>query len=314
MPITSLKMICGLLLLTTIPLHSDAQILDRVLRRSKQKIERAAEDLLVEKASEAIARKVYKSMSDAFDQMLLDAMKQDSSYSGSDGDSIAVQYGELARTWMERMNESVDLPDQYEFDRRVVVETTDGNDVQEIVMLLSEDEALFGMEQEEKGETRTIIMDLEKDVTVMYVVDKKGDRTAQAIPNIFSLSADMAGHVQDSLEQWTIRKTGKSKEILGYQSHEYEGESQDFETTFYLTEDLDIDWRSSFMGFMEKFMSVQYQEQMDDIKGFLLESHTLHKKKKKDRSSWVTKNIGIEQIIIDNNDYEFGGLQASGAK
>ncbi len=68
---------CTLVLVTT---HCDAQLFDRVLRKTKQKVGKKVEDMVVEKASDYIAQRVYKSMSDGFDRMLADAYKQDSSY------------------------------------------------------------------------------------------------------------------------------------------------------------------------------------------------------------------------------------------
>ena len=84
-------LITSFLFLAISPATFGQGLLNRVIKQSKRKIEQKASDLLVEKASEAIANKIYNSMSDAFDQMMADAIKEDSSYQANHGDSVAIK-------------------------------------------------------------------------------------------------------------------------------------------------------------------------------------------------------------------------------
>ncbi len=289
-------------------------LLNRVLKRSKDKIEQGVEDMLVEKASDAISRKIYRSMSDAFDKMIYDAAKQDSAYQANYGDSVAIKYGQLADNWMARMNEAVDLPESYAFDRTLLIETTSGNDVNEMTMYLSTESPLLAIEQEEGSEMRLIVIDTEKDVTVLYMTDKKGKKTAQAIPNMMRFAGAMAASYEsDSVDQmdYSFEATGKTRNVAGYTCQEYKGESEDYESTFYITGELDVDWKEVFGGMIERFAGTSYDDKALKMNGFMLESHSQHKKKKKDTSSWITKEVKKDGPTIINADYEFGGMSTS---
>ena len=311
----SIKIYLLTLLAFTLIIPAQGQgLLNRVLKRSKDKIERGVEDMLVEKASDAISRKIYRSMSDAFDKMIYDAAKQDSAYQANYGDSVAIKYGQLADNWMARMNEAVDLPDSYSFNRSLLIETTSGKDVNEMTMYLSTESPLLGIEQQEGSELRLIVIDTEKDVTVLYMTDKKGKKTAQAIPNMMGFAGALASSYQaDTIDQmdYSIEATGKTKKVAGYTCDEYLGESEDYESTIYITEGLDVDWKEVFGGMIERFAGSTYDNKAMQMNGFMLESHSQHKKKKKDTSSWITKEVKKEGPTIINADYEFGGMSTS---
>ena len=295
---------------------SDAQgLLNRVLKRSKDKIERGVEDMLVEKASEAISRKIYRSMSDAFDKMIYDAAKQDSAYQANYSDSVAIKYGTLADNWMARMNEAVDLPEAYSFDRTLLIETTSGNDESEMTMYVSTTSPLLAIEQMEGSDVRIIVIDTEKDVTVLYMTDKKGKKTAQAIPNMMGLAGAMVQtqNAQGDTEDYTFRATGNSKMVAGYSCEEYEGENDEYLSTFYLTDELDVDWKDVFGGMIQRFAGSSYDDAAFGAKGFMLESHGQHKNKKKEKNSWVTKEVRMTGITITNADYEFGSMTTASA-
>ncbi len=310
-PVSFKTLLIVLLLLPSLTPMQGQKLLNRVLSRSKDKIERKVEDMIVEKVSEAVAQKVYRSMSDAFDQMLLDAMKEDSLYRANYGDSVHIKYGQLSKDWMERLNQAAEVPEAYSFDRKIHVETTDGKEKDEMIMYLSDAQAVFAIEQTERDEKRTILIDGEKDVTVMYSEDKKGKKTAQAIPNLLGMGASIASSVpvSDTIETWNFEKTGKSKKIAGYKGEEYKGSNDEYETLFYITTELGMDWRKSFATLVGKFTTVDYEQHEDLMSGFMLESHTVNLKKPKDKSSWVTKKIEDKPFEIVNADYEFGGIQ-----
>ncbi|NND06674.1 MAG: hypothetical protein HKN87_09870 [Saprospiraceae bacterium] len=299
-----------LLASTTTPLLSQG-ILNRVLNRSKQKIEQGVEDMLVEKASEAISRKIYKSMSDAFDKMILDAQEQDSAYQVNYSDSLAIKYRDIASGWMERMNETADLPESYKFDVKVYSEITSGRkkkDKQEQIMYFSSTEPLFAIEQLDGKDIRIIVMDSEKDVTVLYMIDKDGTKTAQAIPNMISLAAGVASVHRDSLDRsaFTVSVTGNTKKIAGYNATEYEVVSQDFTATHYITKEMKVTWRNTFGAMMEKFSPGSFE--MDTIDGFLLESHNVHNSDHDLDNTFLVTKVEDKEFELVQADFEFGSL------
>lgn len=307
-PVIVLCVICG-----SAPLFGQG-ILNRVLKRSKQKIERSVEDMLVEKASEAISRKIYKSMSDAFDKMILDAQEQDSTYQANYGDSIAIKYGTMANSWMERMNQAADLPPSYSFDTKVYSEITTGKqkkDEQESIMYFSSTQPLFAIEQLDGKDTRIIVIDSEKDVTVLYMIDKDGKKTAQAIPNMIGLTASLVQmHNEDSLknDNYTVEATGKTKMIAGYSAEEYEASSEDYTGTYYITKEMKVTWRNTFGAMIEKFAPGSFDQSIDAMDGFLLESNSVHQSDRDLDSSFLVTKVEEKAFEIIQTDYEFGSL------
>ncbi|MCB0689510.1 MAG: hypothetical protein KDC53_23385 [Saprospiraceae bacterium] len=286
-------------------------ILNRVLRKTMQKAENKVEDMLVEKASDAIAQRIYKSMSDAFDEMLIDAAKQDSTYQADYGDSVAIKYGQLANDWMSRMNEAADVPENYSFDHKVSVEITNDGDVQNSIMYFTTDGSLFAMEQEEKKDKRICLIDGAKDVIVLYLEDEKGKKTAQAIPHMMGMGAMLVQNQMDSTStKWTFKATGNTKMVAGYSCDEYLSTDGEYENQFYMTEDLEISWQKSFSGFIDRFAGTTYENLKDFPQGFMMESHTTKEGKGKETSSWLTKKVEKEDFKIVNADYEFGSISS----
>lgn len=306
---TCVKLIQVLFLILCITPFTEAQLLDRVIRRSKQKIGREVENLVVEKVSDAIARKIYRSMSDAFDKMLEDAYKQDSAYQANYGDSLAIKYGKVAGSWLDRMNDAADLPDSYTFDKTFYIEVIDKKETNEMKMHFSKSSPILGIEQTEGKEQRFIVIDTEKDVTVMYM-EKNGKKTAQAIPNLLGMASTIHANNTnaESEDRWTFKATGKTKVVAEkYTCQEYTGGNSEYSSTFYVSEDLDVNWQSAFENMTKKFAALTYEEK-PIWQGVMLESHTHPKKKKKDITSWITKKIADEKKEITNADYEFGSL------
>ncbi len=296
-----------LLFLSFIPMGHGQGILNRVLKRSKDKIEDKVEQAIVEKASEAIARQVYRSMSDAFDKMLRDAWEADSSsYADREGDSG--NYAEWAATWMQRMNEAVDLPPSFSFDMRADVIIEDGKEKNQVILYLSATEPIFAMEQMEKKEKRIFLIDGEKDVVVLYMEDSKGNKTAQAIPNMISTVASIGRQQAESNDDFHFEKMNKTKKIAGYNSEGYRAWDEEYESEFYLTTELDIDWRDAFGGMVEKFSGSGSFSDQPMMNGFLMESHTIPKKKPKDKTSWLTQKVDNDTFTIQNADYTFGNM------
>lgn len=289
--------------------NADAQgILNRVLKKTVQKAENKVEDMLVEKASEAIAQRIYRSMSDAFDKMLIDAAQQDSAYQANYSDSVAIKYGTLANDWMSRMNEAADVPESYSFDHKVYVEITSDGKPQNSVLYFSA-EGVFAMEQQEKNDTRICLIDGNKDVVVLYMEDEKGKKSAQAIPNMMGMGAMIVRSAVDSTStEWTFKKTGNAKKVAGYESEEFISSDGEYENTFYMTDELDISWQKAFSGFIDRFAGTTYQDIKDFPQGFLMESHTSKIGKSKEESSWITQKVEQENFSIINADYEFGSI------
>lgn len=289
------------------------RLLNRVLNRTLDKAEDKVEDLLVEKASEAIARKIYASMSDAFDKMLLDAMKNDSTFRATGSDSLSAQYSDMARTWMERLNESANVPKAYHFDHILHTTSTHDEHVTRNKLYLSSQDPVFALEEKEQSSMRLMVIDAGNDVTVLYMEDEKGHKTAQAIPNMMAMGMAIAKTQKDeeAQENWSFAATGKEKNVAGYNTREYSGTDGKVESLIYITDELDISWGKSIAVMLEKFSGTSTTEMTSMKNGFMLDCQTFDKKKsKKNMSRWVTEKVEVRSFVVTNADYEFGALEA----
>ena len=288
-----------------LPVQGNSQLLNKIIKRTTDKAVDKAGDMLVEKISDELARRIYLSMDDAFDKMLANARLQDSVYRANYGDSL----GMMTADWMARMNEAADLPDQFQFDIHFLVETSHNKQDQEINLFYSKNEPIFAMQTIEKGSLNTIVVDGEKDVTVLYR-DENGKKSAQAIPNLMGMAGAMSQTYanQETQEEYTINKTGKTKKFAGYRADEYVGESDDYTYTFYFSDDLDLDWENAYGPLVERFGNFSNSEEFSKVSGMFIASYSTGKKGK-DESSWETKEINEKSMVINNADYQFGNLQ-----
>jgi len=247
-------------------------------------------------------------MSDAFDQMLADAQHSDSIYRANYGDSIYLKSGEIAATWMARMNDVVDLPESYQFATRMDVKVIQQDDEQDMILYLGD--GIFGIESAEGDDKHFILMDAERDAVVLYMEDKNGKCSAQAIPNTFSTVAAIASSqsAEEDASDFSIYKSGKSKKVAGYNCQEYLAADSEYNYEFYMSNEVNVDWRKSFFGVIEKFGNYKTYEDISRLDGMVLESHTYSKKDKKDKTSWITQRIDKTDLKIINGDCEFGAL------
>ncbi|MBX2814491.1 MAG: hypothetical protein KTR24_00770 [Saprospiraceae bacterium] len=306
------KVILTLSALLLLSHQAEAQLLDRVLRKTKQKVGQKVEDMVVEKASEYIAQRVYKSMSDGFDKMLADAYKQDSTYQANYSDSVAIKYGGLARDWMSRMNEAADVPDAYAFDATVTAITTYKRDKDNMVLYFSNENGVFAMEQEERGTKRIFLLDTEKDVTILYEIDGK-KKTAQAIPNMMALTGSMISSSMQEQEdvEWTLEEI-KGKKVAGYNCKGFKGSSDIAVTQTYLSEEVDISWSKSFLDNMKKFIvALNTDDEKYAFEGMVMESTYQEVEKPKEKHFWQVTDIDNSPFKIVNAEFDFGGMTAS---
>jgi hypothetical protein len=283
----------------------DAQILKGILKEGKKKAKREVENMIVRKASDMIAAEITKSLEGAIDNMF--KQWQDSIRLNSE-DTLDYEGARNAYfAFLTNMNESVDLPKSYAFDLTLVTETSEDN--REALMHFSEEQAVFGIGQEENGDKMLIVLDLERDATILYQENRKGEKTAQVLPSLRAFAA--MGTSNTEFKQVTIEKTGGSKTVAGYSCEEFQGESEDIRFTYYVAQDLDIEWNNSYGALIEQVAPSVYEEQIEKVNGMILESITTEKMKNKKKEKpvvWTTVEVIKELTQISQADYTFSGL------
>lgn len=305
----TLKRLLFLLVILSVSIPMEAQLLKRVLRESTRKAEKQIGDMAVRKLSDAIARKATQSVEGAFDKMIRDAMENDSTYrnDGSVPDSTYYRAGQKYGEFMRGMYASVELPEKYEFDISMLVETSHGKEEpKEMWMHFAKGKGQIAIEQME-GKTHSIMfLDMNRDVVVMYTEDKKGKKTYKALSGMMNTFGGMAARNTND-EDFSLaefKATGKTKTIAGYKANEYVGESKSETVEVYFSTEVPIDWNDTFGGMVRKMAPTMYRDGMSMAEGVALESITTEKKKPKTEYFYTTKKVVEQPFVIDNSEYE----------
>lgn len=277
-----------------ISLQSEGQIFDRIINRTQDKLSREISNRIVEAISDEIARAAMKPIDKAVDDMLEERYKQDS----IDGKNRTQNYNEFLALYTV----PVDLPEGYEFDLTLKCETKDYNgDKNDMDLMLKEDGSIIGVVQYDDDKETMMIFDMTNDIMAIYSEDKEGKKV-MAMPSMLSLARTMNTTENDDKEKYktTIRKTGKTKKILGYNTEQWEIDDETNVTKAYIASKFPISWRDSFSQFLKEMLPTTRRDEMPE--GMVLKSETKTKKKSK-KSTFEVKKIIEEPFKIDNSQY-----------
>lgn len=287
--------------ITLISTTTDAQIVDRSKDRAK------------DKANNRVDRKIDNGIDsglDAIEGLFKKKPKKDNGEKEeSDADAEGTMSDEETMNLMGKMfgGGDVDMEEAYSFDRSIEmsVQMIDKKGKEEynqnLEMLFAENETYIGIlttmsEEGASGEGK-IIMDMENKQMVT-LMDSQGMKIAMAI--------DLTGAIEDANEETEstdnfmtdLKKTGRSKEILGYTCYEYAGEDEDSTYEFW-TADEDM------MNIYGAFAAMQTANKKNGAatadnypQGMMMESTTVNKKSGDKNIMRVTKvNMNKSQTI-----------------
>jgi len=279
-----------------ISLQSNGQIFDRILNRTQDKLNREISNRIVEKISDEITRAAMKPIDKAIDDMLKERYTQDS----IEGKTSARNYNDF----LTAFSTPVDLPPKYTFDMVLNAETKDyDGEKSKMDLMLTKSGAYIGIVQYKDGEKgSTIVFDMDNSIMAIYSEDEEGKKVT-AMPSMLSLAKVMAENEEGDEDKYevTIKRTGKTKKILGYQTEEWEIDEEATTSKSYVAKNFPISWKDSFSKFLKEMMPSTRREEMPD--GMVLKSETKTKKKNK-KSTFVVKKIIDSPTTIDNSEYK----------
>ena len=277
---------------------------DKVLNRSKDKLEREIENKVVEKLSDEIARMAFKPIESAMDSMLK------SSYEEQEGGNVDWgKAGEAYGDFLNGLNNSANVPAEYNFDLQVFSEIKDYDKVKhEVTMLYSTTERFMGFETEEDGKKNLIVMDMVNDVMVMYT-EEDGQKKAQALPSMMTLSAAFINQQQidsSGIYNMTFTKKDKTKKIAGYESQGYDFESKEEKGEAWIAIDFPVDFFNVFGSAYAQFMPKTYSDTFEGTQGMIMSSEYQNKDDKNLKSSYKVKKVKKDKRVIKNADWGLG--------
>ena len=217
------------------PQLANGQILKDIVRKASRSLENKAEDMIAEALAEAVARQLQKKIDSYFEDLARESYRQDSVRRVENGDTLVYRnYQEMLDGMLSSMNDASNIQEQYLFDLLLDVEVGSGQELDQARYFYSSSESIFAVEQPGDNGTNTMIMDIENDVIVMYMVDDKGKKTAQALPSFISLAGRVSSSSDTDIPKpMSITKTGTTKSVAGYTCNEYTGEDEEHTFKFY---------------------------------------------------------------------------------
>lgn len=207
-------------------------------------------------------------------------------------------------------NSDVKTADSYQFDIIVSVHTKTikksgkVKDDVDFDWMISNQGELFGMQTyDKKNQKSTIIIDNSNKV-MLTIMEKEKKAMAFSIQD-----TEDNEDVTDDEPDVNIKKTGRTKKILGYPCDEYTMDSEDMYGTFWLTAQIKMFDMSSMPKRMKKYRKNSWDKHHLD--GLMMESKMTEKTKKGRTYQTIATKVDKSGQLINMSDYEvmsLGGL------
>ena len=281
----------------------------QILKRILDKVEDAAEEKAAEIIADQITRALNKKADEVYGDWVREAARQDSLDRVASGDTVDwEQAGSNMMDFLNGMNKAADIREVYEFDMHMVMEmeseALEENSVSDYYFNSSA--PLFMFEMEDEGSTRQIILDIEKDVTLMLTTDSKGKKVGQALPNMSGLVSSMNRHEPEA-DYLTIKKGKGTKKIAGYNCERYIGENRDYELEYWVTDELPLDYMDQLKTYFASYYPDKNYKDLEEINGYPMQTIMTGKKKSKDDMTMTVKEVSKKSVSIQKADYSFDG-------
>lgn len=274
--------------------------LNKLKKKTADKISQKAEQKLVDELSEELANRAVKPIDSVMDSMFKE------SYEKKTGEKYDPEDSEAMNAFFENMFTPVELPEKYEFNYIMEVEISDSKekDEYEMTLFISDEQSIFGIEQENDGEKMMMVFDGTNEAMITYNKKEKKLMAISLNSEMMSMFGKMAKSEADKEGVFQIEKTGKTKKILGYLAHEWEYEMGEYESEAYISEEVPFNWDDSYGQVIQQFVPDYYSERDEaQMKGMLLESRTINTEENS-MTRWETKKIKKKKTKIDNSKYE----------
>ena len=302
-----MKKLCLLILLSFSLFLNDnihAQFLKNLQKSLQDKVEKKLEQKLTDALTDALSKKLEEKM----DTLLKEEYKKSN---GLDPDEKVdwPNNQDAFSAFLKKMNTAAkDLPPSYTFDLQMVVESSFKNKKpQRTTRLFTSSGNAFGIQTNKEEDNTLIIIDIEKDIIVMYTTKKDGSKTAQALPSLLHVSASLAKN-NTSENPPKITKTGKSKSIAGYTTQEYLVEQDKSTSHVWIAENFPYQWKDAYSGLLKKFTPDHSESFRKESKGMPMEITTYTPDDTNNPTQHTTTiSVSKSPLTIINKEYTFVG-------
>lgn len=268
---------------------TSAQIVDRTKERAENKTNNRIDNRIDQGIDKGL---------DSIESLFKKKNKKEKGQSGSESSSDETQNGNEAGD-MPNMagmfGSGGDIEEKYSFQHKVHIEIKSSDKKgetfdQKMVMLSNDDSNLgaFEMTMAEAQES-TVVFDFDNK-QMITLVNASGMKMAVVVkmdPSAYEPSENDSSDDEDAPE---FKKTGRSKEILGYTCDEYVAEDDESTMEMWISQEEVVDIFKAFSAYGAQQKQATTPQAYPGLTGTLMEMNSTSKKHVKEKTTWkVTK-------------------------
>lgn len=259
------------LIIFSISINTNAQFFKKLKEKAKQKVEREAE----KRAQRRVDKKIDKTFDEAENEIDDAGTKKKSNKNTT---------ATISRK-------------KFEFSHVYKLELTSKKKVTELEYYLKNDVNYLVMNFPNVNTKMITIVDLDEGKAIMLM--ENGNKKTQMTTNF-----DFNSAVEEANKDITVKKTGATKQLLGYTCYEYKVTGKDFNSTAWIAEDLGISFPKNFQGSSKKSKK-QNNSWMYNLDGLMMEMTMIDTSKRKPNTiTMVCTKLEKKSTTIDASIYK----------
>jgi len=276
----------------------------QLLKKLKKRVQEATEDVIVDKTAEKAAQETGKAM-----DSLLQIDPDYQPYSEAQLQQFMVQ-------------DSVDFPMEatYEFNTNVTYQmefsSKDNSSIVDYGMWFSENENYMGTQvknirskekdQQDMPASMLSVIDEKNKIMIIFMEDQK-------MAQVLSMEKIKEISVEDNEEENTntdfegLKKTGKTKKILGYSCEEFAAVNNENKFSIWITDELELFQKNMFYSINESLGGNTFKSIPQDAKGFMMETH-FENLVNGEKGKMIVTEINKQSKSINTSEYQYMNL------
>lgn len=276
----------------------------QILKKLKKRVQEATEDVLVDKAADKAAQETSK----ALDSIL----EIDPDYESK----VATQL----QNSMTQSSEGLPVEDLYKFNTAVFYnmefDEKDKSSKVEYIMWFSENESYMATqvknasskasEKENMPASMFTVLD-EKNKAMIVFMEEQKIAQLLSMDTLKELSELENESDEIDTDYTDLKKSGRTKKILGYDCEEFIAENAENKFSMWVTQDLDLYQKNMFFSLNESLGGKKFSHIPDEAKGFMMEMH-FEDLANDEKGKMIVTKIDKQLKSIEPSQYQFMNL------
>lgn len=275
----------------------------QLLKKLKKRVQEATEDVIAEKAAEKAAQETGKAM-----DSLLDI----------DPDYEANYQKQLNQMMMAGGSENIPIEDSYTFNSRVTYQLTTTNNGKsskvDYEMWFPTDAAYMatkvknipnGDDQDMPSSMISILDDKNQAMIILMEEQKIAQLLSMSKIKNIAEQEEVSDNTLSEFE--SIKKTGKTKKILGYDCEEFSSQNETNKFSFWVTQDLELFQKNMLFNVSKSLGGNTFDQIPESAKGFMMEMH-FENLSNNEKGNMTVTDIKTTGKTILMNEYQLMSL------